>query len=134
MTIHLIPVKPEHVFQALTDLTRIRVVRLLLTGEESCLCEMVDSLLEPQYKLSKHIKILRQAGLLTAEKEGRFVYHRLVTKPVYLQSLYEAVRVLPDKDRVFTKDLQRFRQRLCLREGGRCRVGIRTRELATGSD
>ena len=51
---------------------------LAMTGEETCLCELVDSLLEPQYKLSRHLKIIRQAGLLTAEKEGRWVYHRLV--------------------------------------------------------
>ena len=59
------------------------MVRLLaVTKEELCLCEMVDSLLEPQYKLSRHLKILKQSGLLTAQKEGRWVYHRLVTPPL----------------------------------------------------
>ena len=63
---HLITVKPEEVFQALADRTRIRIMRLLVdTGEEICLCELVDSLQELQYKLSRHLKTLRQAGLLT---------------------------------------------------------------------
>lgn len=62
---HLVTVKPEEVFQALADPTRIRVVRLLLgSGEEICLRELVDSLQKPQYKLSRHLKPLRQAGLL----------------------------------------------------------------------
>jgi ArsR family transcriptional regulator len=76
---HTINVKPQDIFQALADPIRIRIIRLLAqTGEETCLCELVDSLLEPQYKLSRHVKILRQAGLLSAEKEGRWIYHRLV--------------------------------------------------------
>ena len=69
---HLITVKPEEVFQALADRTRIRIMRLLVdTGEEICLCELVDSLQELQYKLSRHLKTLRQAGLLSAIKDGR---------------------------------------------------------------
>ena len=69
---HLITVKLEEVFQALADRTRIRIMRLLVdTGEEICLCELVDSLQELQYKLSRHLKTLRQAGLLTTIKDGR---------------------------------------------------------------
>ncbi len=69
---HLISVKAESIFQALADPIRIWIVRLLaLSGEECCLCELVDSLLEPQYTLSKHVKVLKQVGLLTAEKDGR---------------------------------------------------------------
>ena len=71
---HLITVKPEQVFQALADRTRIRIMRLLVdTGEEICLCELVDSLQELQYKLSRHLKTLRQAGLLSAIKDGRWL-------------------------------------------------------------
>jgi ArsR family transcriptional regulator len=128
---HVIGIDPPELFQALTDPTRIRIVRLLAaTKEESCLCEMVDSLLEPQYKLSRHLKILRQSGLLTTQKEGRWVYHRLVTGRPYLTRLYATIRVLPDIEGKFATDLARFRKRMCLREAGRCRVGIQTPELA----
>lgn len=37
-------------------------------------------------------------------------------------------------DRVFKDDLKRFRARMRLREGGRCRVGIQTPELAAGAE
>lgn len=128
---HTIHIKPHEIFQALADPTRIRVVRLLAeTDEEACLCELVDSLLEPQYKLSRHVKVLRQAGLLSAEKEGRWVYHRVVAGIPYLDRLYEALKVLPDVDGCFARDVESFLQRMCLREGGRCRVGIQTPELA----
>lgn len=132
---HVIIVKPEEAFQALAEPTRIRTACLLaMTSEESCLCELVDSLLEAQYKLSKHLKILKRAVLLTAEKEGRFVYHRLVTEPAHLRSLYNLVRALPGAGKVYQNDLRRFRERLCLREDGRCGVGIQSRELAMGID
>lgn len=128
---HSINIQPQEVFQALADPTRIRIVRLLAhTGEEACLCELVDSLMEPQYKLSRHLKILRQAGLLSAVKDGRWVYHRLVQGVPHLDRLYDMLKALPDGDNLFANDLANFRNRMCLREGGRCRVGIQTRTLA----
>ncbi len=123
----IITVQPEAIFQALADETRLRIIRLMVTtGEECCLCELVDSLLEPSYKLSRHLKILRQAGLLSSQKEGRWVYHRLVMEASYLEPLHATVQALPDLDEVYSADLKRFHERLCLREEGRCRVGILT--------
>lgn len=128
---YLVAIRPAEVFQALADPTRLRVVRLLATTkEESCLCEMVDSLLEPQYKLSRHLKILRQSGLLTSQKEGRWVYHRLVTGPRYVKDLCSSVKNLEDNDRVFANDLARFNERIKLRKNGRCQVGIQNALLA----
>jgi len=122
-----ITIQAEAIFQALADETRLRVIRLMVvTGDESCLCELVDSLLEPSYKLSRHLKILRQAGLLSSKKEGRWVYHRLVTEPAYLEQLYATVQALPDSNEIYSADLKRFRERLCLREGGRCQIGIQS--------
>ncbi len=132
---HSINVKPSELFQALADSTRVRIMRLLAeTREEACLCELVDSLLEPQYKLSRHVKTLRQAGLLSAEKEGRWVYHGLVEGIPYLDRMHEALKALPDVDGSFARDLENFRGRMCLREAGRCRVGIQTPELAAGGE
>lgn len=124
--------QPETLFQGLADETRLRIIRLLATtDEEACLCELVDSLQEPAYKLSRHLKILRQAGLLTAQKDGRWVYHRLVSEPPYLDTLYATVRALPDAAQVYQADLACFKERMCLREGGRCRVGILSDDLKT---
>ena len=55
-TMHIIDIQAETIFQALSDPIRLRIIRILsTTNEEACLCELVDSLLEPQYKLSRHI-------------------------------------------------------------------------------
>ena len=128
---HSISVKPQEIIQALADPTRIRIIRLLAdSGEEACLCELVDSLLEAQHKLSRHVKALRQAGLLSAEKDGRWVYHRLVHGVRYLELAYRMLRALPDVDGIFARDLCNFRERLYLREDGRCRAGIQTASFA----
>ena len=122
---HIINVKAHDLFQALADPTRIRILRLFATsGEEACLCELVDSLREPQYNMSRHLKLLRQAGLLTAEKDGRFIYHTLVVRPSYMAQLCAVVRSLPDVDATFAADLKRFRDRMRLRVEGRCRPGV----------
>lgn len=114
-------------------MARVFAIRLLATtGEEICLCEFVDSLGEPEYNLSRHLRLLRQAGLVSVTKEGRWVYHRLVTEPTYLVSLWELVKALPDPTKAFLTDAKRFRMRMKLREDGRCRVGIQTSKRAVG--
>lgn len=132
---HVIDIRPETVFQALADPIRIRILRALAESrEEACLCELVDTLLEPQYKLSRHLKLLRQAGLLSTEKDGRFVYHRLVMRPSHLKRLYGTIRALPDSEGVFARDRRRFSQRMRLREFGRCRIGIQAVSLAAAQE
>ena len=128
---HSINIEPQEIFQALADGTRIRIARLLAqTGEEVCLCELVDCLLEPQSNVSRHLKVLRQAGLLSAIKDGRWVYHRLVRDAAHLERLYDMLKAMPDSDSVFAKDLANFQNRMSLREDGRCRIGIQTLALA----
>lgn len=130
----LVEIPIEESFKALGDTTRLRILRLLATtDEEACLCELVDSLLEPQYKLSRHLKILRSAGLLTAEKDGRWVYHRLVRGPDYLKAIFRVVTELPDAGGIFAADHARFQTRLDYREGGRCRTGVLTEALQSES-
>lgn len=117
----VVNVRADSLFQAVADETRLRIVRLMATtGEEACLCELVDSLKAPDYKLSRHLKILRQAGLLSAHREGRWVYHRLVQEPLHIQKLLATVLALPDAGKAFRSDLACFKARLRLREDGRC--------------
>lgn len=128
--IHVVRVEPEVVFQALADPLRLRIMRLLaVTGEECCLCELVDSLRQPMYSLSRHLKILRQAGLVTAEREGRFVYHRFPSTPAQLAILGELIRAVPDACGTYRADLKTFRARMRLRESGRCRTGVQGENL-----
>lgn len=120
---HVINVQTESLFQALSDPIRIRIMRLLVSsGREACLCYLSESLLEPDYKLSRHVKVLRYAGLLSAEKEGRWVYHRVIKDSDHLKVLYRFILALPDADHAFANDLERLKARVFERVEKRCKT------------
>jgi ArsR family transcriptional regulator, arsenate/arsenite/antimonite-responsive transcriptional repressor len=120
--------------KALADETRLRIIRLLLTNRTAmCVCELVDALEERQYNVSRHLQLLEAAGLLEAEKEGRWVYYRLRKAPEpFMQALSQVVMALPAGNDIVAADQSRFQERLQLREGGRCQVGIQKRYLMGG--
>jgi ArsR family transcriptional regulator, arsenate/arsenite/antimonite-responsive transcriptional repressor len=129
---HVTNVSPAEVFQALADPTRIRIVRLFAAArQEICLCELGGVLDEPEYKLSRHLKVLRQAGLLTAVKEQRWVYHRLVEGMAHLDQIYAVVLALPDSAGAFAQDLARFHAQICVSAGrlARCEVQVAGRAV-----
>jgi DNA-binding transcriptional ArsR family regulator len=61
---------------ALADENRVRAL-LALRGGELCLCQVVELLRLAPSTVSKHLSILKQAGLVHARKEGRWMYYRL---------------------------------------------------------
>jgi len=61
-------------FHALSDVTRLQILRLLRQGE-CCVCELMDHLDAAQSRLSFHLRILKEAGLVTDRREGRWVYY-----------------------------------------------------------
>lgn len=118
---HSISIDSVAILQSLGDRTRLRLLRLLVAhpNEEACLCEFSDSIQEPEYNVSRHLKILRQAGLLSATKEGRWVYHRLVAESA-VAPFYELVSAIDDLDAVFREDSKRFRAEINKRTSSRC--------------
>jgi ArsR family transcriptional regulator len=64
-------------FQAVAEETRLAIVHLLGDGER-CVCELQDALDAGQSRLSFHLKKLKDAGVVSDRREGRWVYYRLV--------------------------------------------------------
>lgn len=63
-------------FHALSDETRLDIVERLLDGER-CVCELTSDLDAQQSRLSFHLKTLKDAGLVTDRREGRWIYYTL---------------------------------------------------------
>ena len=63
-------------FRALSDETRLRIVEQLRGGEQ-CVCDLMASLNLGQSLLSFHLKTLKDAGLVTDRREGRWAYYAL---------------------------------------------------------
>jgi ArsR family transcriptional regulator len=63
-------------FRSLSDENRLRIVDLLRGGER-CVCELTDALDLGQSLLSFHLKTLKDAGLVSDRREGRWAYYSL---------------------------------------------------------
>ena len=61
-------------FHALSDPTRLRILGLLANGEH-CVCELMSELDTAQSRLSFHLRVLREAGFVTARREGQWMYY-----------------------------------------------------------
>lgn len=63
-------------FHALSDTTRLSILQRLRLGER-CVCDLSDALDAAQSRLSFHLKVLKDAGLVTDRREGRWMYYTL---------------------------------------------------------
>jgi ArsR family transcriptional regulator len=99
--------KIEAGFHALSDPLRLRIIDLL-KSQELCVCDLCATLEVSQSKLSFHLKTLKEAQLIQARQEGRWIYYRLnLTQFVVLEQYLSEfrrfspilpVRVCSDKD------------------------------------
>ncbi len=64
------------VFQALSDETRLLILEQLKDGEQ-CVCDLTDVFKTGQSRLSFHLRVLKDAGLILARPEGRWMYYSL---------------------------------------------------------
>ncbi len=83
-------------FHALSDETRLAVLEMLRGGER-CVCELQDALDAAQSRLSFHLKVLKEAGLVQDRKDGRWSYYSLV--PETLGVAHDVVRELATEGR-----------------------------------
>jgi ArsR family transcriptional regulator len=67
-------------FQALGDNTRLRLLNLM-GKQEVCVCYFVEILGAPQPKISRHLAYLRNAGIVSARREGKWMHYRIVMPP-----------------------------------------------------
>lgn len=65
-------------FHALSDQTRLSILQRLRFGER-CVCDLTDALDAAQSRLSFHLKVLKDTGLVTDRREGRWMYYTLNT-------------------------------------------------------
>jgi ArsR family transcriptional regulator len=63
-------------FHALSDETRLEIIELLRGGER-CVCELTDTLDAAQSRLSFHLRVLKDAGIVRDRKDGRWVHYEL---------------------------------------------------------
>lgn len=83
-------------FKALGDPVRLRLVSMVAAspGGEACVCDLLPAFEVSQPTVSHHLKVLREAGLMTCERRGSWVHYRVV--PAALALLAAALTPVED--------------------------------------
>ena len=66
----------SRLFHALSEPTRLRILEQLKEGEQ-CVCELTETFNTGQSRLSFHLRVLKEAGLINDRPEGRWMYYSL---------------------------------------------------------
>lgn len=112
--------RAANVFQALADTTRLRCLVLIATHGELCVCELVYAIDVSQPKVSRHLKLLRDRGLVRDRRDHTWVYYRLAdTLPSWLRVTLDGVVDAHGATNPFAGDVRRLAH-MPERPGGRC--------------
>ena len=100
-------------FRALADPTRLRLLNLI-ADREICVCYFVEILRISQPKISRHLAYLRNAGIVAARREGKWMHYRLtIPKDQAAASiLRETLKHLREKPET-QRDISRLRSACC---------------------
>jgi ArsR family transcriptional regulator len=94
--------------KALSDPTRVRALAAL-KGRELCVCRLIELLQLAPSTVSRHLAILKQAGLVEGRKEGRWMHYRLPDAPPsdvrktldwFFQALEGSAELVADQERL----------------------------------
>jgi ArsR family transcriptional regulator, arsenate/arsenite/antimonite-responsive transcriptional repressor len=100
-----------NIFKSLSDPNRIRIVKML-AERELCMCEIRSVLDLSNSTVSKHLTILRDAGLVLDTKDGKWVNFRLNDKSVhpFVRSLIVLIKKSFDDDDEIQEDAVKLRR------------------------
>lgn len=108
-------IEPESIFAACADSTRLRILNLLIDGRELCVCDIIAVLGQPQAKISRHLGVLRAAGLVKQRVEANWRHYRLAKAgSSFHQKLIKCLSVCAESSPQLSADLD------CLDRGACC--------------
>ena len=107
-------------FKALGDATRLRLTVLLATHGETCVCMLAEALAAPDFRISRHLTILKAAGLVESRRDGTWIYYKLNAARDRLEErLQRCLRDCFADHPVVQEDLRRLSKASC---GGRAKT------------
>lgn len=94
---------------SINDETRIKIVRFIDINGKVCVCDIENSFNMIQSRISRHLKILKEAGFLKVQREGRWAYYSIRTPlDKFRQSMLEEISYLdmdiPKLEKMCKKD------------------------------
>ena len=114
-------VDPDRYFRALGDLTRLRMLVLLTSQGELCVCELTHALQESQPKISRHLAQLREPGVVLDRRQGQWIYYRLnPALPEWARAVLEATTAGVSLQQPFREDLRALQDMQSQPQGACC--------------
>lgn len=102
-------ITPNEFFFLLSDETRLRCLVLLQKEGELCVCEISQILGSIQPKMSRHLALMRNSGLLSDERRGQWVYYSLnQSLPDWAKSIIESTAANLMKEEPYVSDKQKI--------------------------
>ncbi|WP_053982176.1 metalloregulator ArsR/SmtB family transcription factor [Marinagarivorans algicola] len=100
-------IEPVQLFKCLSDETRLHATLLIAMEGELCVCELMEALGDSQPKISRHLALLRNCGILDDARRGQWVFYSLAKQlPPWVQ------KILDTTCKANHEALQVFRERL----------------------
>jgi ArsR family transcriptional regulator len=110
--------------KAFADPSRVRIL-MALREQELCVCELCDALGVTQSTLSTHLQVIRHAGLVSARKQGKWMYYAIAPEAQGLvNTLVQFFADSLKSDAALRRDEKKLSHRLALRDNGACCVGF----------
>jgi ArsR family transcriptional regulator, arsenate/arsenite/antimonite-responsive transcriptional repressor len=112
------------VAKAFADPSRVRIIAALRDGE-LCVCELCDALGATQSTLSTHLQVIREADLVSARRQGKWMYYAIApqARPL-VRSLFQFFSKSLQADPALRRDEKELSRRLALRTEGSCCIGF----------
>ena len=100
----------DDLFRALADPTRLRLLLLLADQGELCVCELTHALAEFQPKISRHLAMLREAGIVLDRREGLWIHYRLNPKlPAWVREVLNTTARASASAEPYARDRKRLK-------------------------
>lgn len=106
--------KEVSILKVLSEPTRLRLAALLAGQTEVCVCQLAAAVSEPEYKVSRHLGIMRSAGLVEARREGTWMHYKLAEPTCPFQThLWSFLAGGFDDHPMITADREKLKQVGC---------------------
>ncbi len=101
----------ENFLKAISDKTRLRIINLVVSAKEICVCDLENVLKLKQSTLSSHLAKLKNSGVLVGNKRGKWSYYRLNERFNHdYQEILKKVIVEFKKEKIATEDIEIFQK------------------------
>lgn len=100
------------VFKALSDETRLRILKILQERDELCVCEIMQALNISQSRASRNLGFLKDTGLVKDRRDGVWVYYSINHRKVneYHESLNKLLKNWLNDEEIVKKDRERLKK------------------------